>query len=223
MEVFVVPGMPAQEFASGSLPAAILLKSLLEAEPVIPDDTAGGSGLRHAALRLGGGVGDLSPADASAASVACGHGSYGAVAHQRACELNLLRILPDRCRDCGTRLIIRGGPEGIGRQLPLVKPRFSYSSAKIAAVEIVRALFEDNAFIQIDQLNGARKKSFTIGGGVGIADLSAVVAITHLNIGPAVHVHAIDVITMIQFSNDGWLLLREVAAELTSERNVRGG
>src|SRR5258708_13053010 len=28
---------------------------------------------------------------------------------------------------------------------------------------------------------------------------------------------------MIQFSNDGWLLLREVAAELTSERNVRGG
>src|SRR5258708_36374317 len=119
MEVLVVPGMPTQEFASGSLPAAILLKSLLEAEPVIPDDTAGGSGLRHSALRLGGGVGDLPPADASAASVACGHGSHGAVTHQCACELDLLCILPGRRRDRGARVIIRGGPEGIAPQLAL--------------------------------------------------------------------------------------------------------
>src|SRR5580692_9694496 len=149
--------MPTQEFAPGSLPAAILLESLLKPEPVIPDDTAGGNGLRHAALRFGGGVGDLSPADTSAASVACCHGSYGTVAHQRASELNLLRILPDRSDDSGARLIVRGVPESIPRQLPLVKPRFSYSSTKIAAIEIVRALLQDNAFIQVHQLNGARK------------------------------------------------------------------
>src|ERR1019366_4338405 len=78
------------EVSTELLPATIFLESLLQTEPVIPDDSACGRRLRHAALDFSRLFCHISPHDAPGPRIACCISGDGAVTHETARKLQLL-------------------------------------------------------------------------------------------------------------------------------------
>src|SRR5258708_10443547 len=126
------------------------------------------------------------------ARIACSNRGDRPISHERVCELDLLRVLPNGSDQAGARLIICGVPEGFACKFPLVQTGFFETAAKIAAIEVIRALFEHNLLVEIDEISCAVHKGGPIPLGVWVADLLAVLAVADLQAGPTVHVHAID-------------------------------
>ena len=117
-------------------------------------------------------------------------------------------------------MIICGVPDGFAGKSPLIQTGFLEAAAKVAAIEVIRALFEHDLLVEVDEIGCAVHKGGPILLGVWVADLPAVLAIADLQAGPTVHVHAIDVIALIKFADDGRLLLCVMTAELTSKGDV---
>jgi hypothetical protein len=137
------------------------------------------------------------------------------------CELDLLRVLPNGSDDAGARLIICGVPEGFAGKSPLVQTGFHETAAKVAAIEVIRALFEHNSLVDIDEIGCAVHKGGPVLLGVWVTDLFAVFTVAGLEARPTVHVHAVDVIALIKFGDDGRLLLGVMTADLRSKGDVR--
>ncbi len=117
-------------------------------------------------------------------------------------------------------MIICGVPEGFACKFPLVQTGFFETAAKVAAIEVIRALFEHNLLVEVDEIGSAVHKGGPVLLGVWVANLPTVLAVADLQARPTVHVHAIDVIPLIKFADDGRLLLCVMPAKLTSEGDV---
>src|SRR5258708_2817042 len=63
-----------------------------------------------------------------------------------------LRVLPNGSGQAGARLIICGVPEGFACKFPLVQTGFFETAAKVAAIEVIRALFEHNLLVEVDEI-----------------------------------------------------------------------
>src|SRR5437899_5034260 len=70
-------------------------------------------------------------------------------------RIGLLRVLPNGGDQAGTRLIICGVPEGFACKFPLVQTGFFETAAKVAAIEVIRALFEHNLLVEDDEIGCA--------------------------------------------------------------------
>src|SRR5260370_9112851 len=122
------------------------------------------------------------------ARIACSNSGDGPISHERVCEFDLLRILPNGSDQAGTRLIICGVPEGFACKFPLVQAGFFETAAKIAAIEVIRALFEHNLLVEIDEIGSAVHKGGPVLLGVWVANLPTVLAVADLPARPPVHV-----------------------------------
>src|SRR5258708_18222711 len=86
------------------------------------------------------------------ARIACSNRGDRPISHERVCELDLLRVLPNGSDQAGARLIICCVPEGFACKFPLVQTRFFETAAKVAAIEVIPALFEHNLLVEVDEI-----------------------------------------------------------------------
>src|SRR5260370_17229693 len=93
------------------------------------------------------------------ARIACSNCGDGPISHERVGELDLLRVLPNGSDQAGARLIICGVPEGFAGKFPLVQAGFFETAAEVAAIEVIRPLFEPNLLVEVDEITTALHKS----------------------------------------------------------------